>query len=347
MNGNSQHIEVVPPFTRSQSAIEGNFNNNPQRLLLMTHTSTIPTFTTTNSFPRSTLEGAMSIRDNLNNVIREIQPLMETARTVNARSISISNLLNRPAHSEPNISRPASSPNANSESVVINFDNVIAGSSNNAAILLNDLGNSANENGINNNSHMDGEQERAQAEYYKDIISRYLPFFVILFLKGLYDYHQAIFDILVLFATFVYANAVVKNEASKRQRRSFAKLVLALFYVIASITFINYIFEEEKIYLNLVFVRTYSKPLSVWDLLWVVIITDIILKLITVAVKIIVTVLPDRVLPFQKRVSLQANKKCSKCDCSLFCREKHTCFVKLFPKCIVVWLQYSRGCSTY
>lgn len=305
MNGNSQHIEVVPPFTRSQSAIKGNFNGNPQRLLLMTHTSTLPTFTTTNSFPRSTLEGAMSIRDNLSNEIREIQPLMETARTLNARSISISNLLDRPAHSKPNISRPASSPNANSESVVINFDNVMPVSSSNNinAKLLHNVDNSANENGINNNIYVDIQEIEAEDKYYEDVFWRYFWYFIILFLKALYDYHLAMFNMIVLFVTFIYTDDVLIKAAYNQQRRCFAKLTLALCYIIATIVFTIFLFESEKIYLNLIFFRTYNKPLSFMDLLWFVIITDLILKLITVAVKIILTMLPERVLPLQKRVS--------------------------------------------
>ncbi|GJQ72712.1 hypothetical protein Trydic_g1369 [Trypoxylus dichotomus] len=44
-----------------------------------------------------------------------------------------------------------------------------------------------------------------------------------------------------------------------------------------------------------------NKPLTVWDLLWTVGITDFILKLITVMLKILLTLLPDKIIAFQKR----------------------------------------------
>lgn len=70
-----------------------NNNNDTQtRILLITHTGTIP------SFQRRTADSARQLRDNFNNVIREIQPLVDTARTVNAgvqNAISITSFLNR------------------------------------------------------------------------------------------------------------------------------------------------------------------------------------------------------------------------------------------------------------
>lgn len=288
-----------------QSTSGGSFEHNPngvdqQHLLLMTHASSLP------SFQRRTLEGARQIRDNLNTVIREIQPLVETARTVNG-SISISNLLNRPAHVEPSSPRVANPPT--NDSFVINFDNQAHEHAENlhshAALLLND---SLNEN-ANNNNHSDdeGNGERAQplaeAQQFLAVVLKYVPFLLILLAKGLYDHHEGIFNMIVLFAVFANADHVVKKEATKRARRSFSKLGLALLYIFCCNAFILYLFQDEKLYLNLIFIRTYNKVLTVWDLLWFVTITDFILKLITVAIKICITVLPERVIPFQKRVS--------------------------------------------
>lgn len=286
----------------------------------MTHTSTLPPFSGTSSFQRRTMEGARQFRDNFNTVIREFQPLVETARTVNAGSISISSLLNRPAQSEPSISRPAAA-EANNTSFVINFDEVFSSNHaqpenvqantdnlhNHAALLLNDVTNSSNETANNNNADEGNNLERMQnvleAQQFLAVILKYVPFIFILFAKGLYDHHEGIFNIIVLFATFIHSNSVVKKEASKRGRRSFSKLGLALLYIVACIGFIQYLFQEEKLYLNLIFIRTYNKVLTVWDLLWFVTITDFILKLLTVALKICITMLPAAVVAFQKRVS--------------------------------------------
>lgn len=280
------------PFAHTSN----NSGANQQHVLLMTQTATLP------SFQRRTLEGARQIRDNFNTVIREIQPLVETARTVNG-SISISNLLNRPVHTETAVSRSTSSPV--NESFVINFDNHTDNLSH-AALLLNDVGSSA-ENSNNNNSDDEGNAERgqplAEAQQFLAVILKYVPFVLILLAKGLYDHHEGIFNIIVLFAVFANADHTVKKEATKRGRRSFSKLGLALLYIACCIAFILYLFQDEKLYLNLIFIRTYNKVLTVWDLLWFVTITDFILKLITAAVKICITLLPGSVIAFQKRVS--------------------------------------------
>jgi len=53
-----------------------------------------------------------------------------------------------------------------------------------------------------------------------------------------------------------------------------------------------------------VFIPPYSQPLSVWDLLWIVGVTDFVLKLVTIILKVSIAALPVVVLPYQRRVSL-------------------------------------------
>lgn len=300
------------PFNRSQST-DSSFNNvrrvRPNSLFSASHQ--------TISVERPSLEGALHIRENLNNVISEIQPLMETARFVNAGSLF--NLLNRPTPSGTNNLIQTPSP-VNNESTIIDIGNFAAASASDvpgnahfnadlhshAAVLLN---NPSDENPTNNNNpddfnNADRIQSGLDARRYWSALLKHVPCILILLAKGVYDHHKEIFNIVVLFATFIYANSVVKNQALKRGQRNLSKLRLALLYIAACIFFIYYVFEDKKLYLNLLFIRTYDKPLSVWDLLWFVIITDFILKLITIAVKICLTMLPGKLVAFQERVSI-------------------------------------------
>lgn len=305
-------------YHNNESGATGNSNQlgpnpNAQHMLFMSQTTT-----TTPSFQRRTLDGARQIRDNLNTVIREIQPLVDTARTVNG-SISITNLLNRPPpqqqqHHDASTSTAAAAA-ASSDSFVINFENRLQEQAeefeHQAQIFFNNFG---GENGNNNNNADDGQNEHthqpiAEAQQVLALVVKYLPFMLILFAKGLYDHREGIFNIIVLFAVFAHADNVVKKEATKRERRSFSKMGLALFYIVCCMAFIFYLFQDERLYLNLIFVRTYSKTLTVWDLLWFVTITDFILKLVTVAVKIFVTFMPNKLIAFQKRVNSIKKKK--------------------------------------
>lgn len=314
----NNHREGNLPFMRSQSS-DSAFPTTQSRHLLMTHSVTLPRsssmtssgITNFNLQRRNAVEGARQFRLNLTNVIREIQPLVE---------YDISNFLNRPTHSEPNISN-------NNGSVVINIEepqpftasagtgtynhthgNSTVTNNNNNENASNSEANNTNTNNNNNNGNNDSSAtERLQtvleAQHCMIILQKYVPFVLILLAKGLYDHHEGILNLIVLLATFTHANSVVKKEATKRSRRNLSKLFCAFLYIICAIAFIHYIFEDEKLYLNLIFIRTYSKPLTVWDLLWIVGITDFILKLITVMLKILLTLLPDKVIAFQKRVS--------------------------------------------
>lgn len=262
--------------------------------------------------PRRPVEGTRL----LNDVIREFQQHVETARMVNARGISISSLLNRPSSSEVLV--PNTNQSQSSDSIVINLENVgpsrhdasgamnIGHSNFQAASLLNNEGVSSNGNGNSNNSGNDGPTTETlrnviEAQQSLEILQKYLPFLLILIAKGLYDHCEGIFNLIILFVTFMHANSVVKREATKQARRSLSKLFVALLYILACFAFIAYVFEDEKLYLNLIFIPPYKQPVTVWALLWTAGLTDFILKLITIIFKILLTMLPVRIIPFQRR----------------------------------------------
>lgn len=259
-------------------------DNTHPRLFLMTHTTSIP------SFQRRTADGARQLRDNFNNVIREIQPLVETMNVQNA--ISMSNLLNRPPEPAPSVQ--------NSEnSFVIDLE-------------LNQDPNEQNEVRNNNNVELnewDRTPTAVEAQQIFQVILKYVPFVLILLAKAVYDYHDSIFILLILFTTFAITNSAVRKETTKRNRRSLMTLSIELLYIFACCVFVNYIFAEEFTNLNLLFnlvlIKTFKEPLTMGQLLWIVIITDFALKLVTVTVKILLTMLPDKIVPFQKRVTFQ------------------------------------------
>lgn len=317
MNDNNQSQR--PPFQRFHSV---DSNHQGTSRILMTHT----TISSNNSSPsgtsnltdgmlqRRTAEGVLQLRDNLNRMLRGIQPLVETARSVNSgRPISLTNFLHRPAREENTISD--SSNNANNNSFVINLENLVQennaenNQNNNAQNSENDVPNANSENNIEaDNNGTDRVVNGAETQQLLNLIQKYVPFVLILLTKGLYDHHEGILNFIVLFATFMKTNSVVKKEASKRTRRNVKNLFLAQFCIITYIMFIHYVFEEEHLFLNLIFIRSFEKPLNMWDLLWVVCMTDFMLKLITVIVKIGLTILPAKILAFQKRVNIFFNR---------------------------------------
>ena len=65
---------------------------------------------------------------------------------------------------------------------------------------------------------------------------------------------------------------------------------------------VQYFLGHGKLLPNVVMFPGYTE-LDVWELLWLVVLTDLIVKIITVEIKILVTMMPAFILPFQKRVS--------------------------------------------
>ncbi|XP_044263064.1 RING finger and transmembrane domain-containing protein 2 [Tribolium madens] len=257
-------------------------NTHPR--LLMTHTSSIP------SFQRRTADSARQLRDNFNNVIREIQPLVETARTVNAgvqNAISMTNFLHRPPE-QPNTTQD--------NSFVIDLDvQQEAPNEQNP-----DMGRSTDE--LNS---VERAQTVVEMQQFFQVVLKYVPFVLILLAKAVYDYHDSIFILVILFTTFAHANSAVKKETTKRDRRSLTTLAIELLYIFVCSVFVLYIFEDELDNFDVVFhlflIRTFTEPLTVGKLLWIVTITDFALKLATVAFKILLTMLPEKIVPFQKR----------------------------------------------
>ncbi|KAJ8920371.1 hypothetical protein NQ315_005236 [Exocentrus adspersus] len=285
-------------FHRSQSA---DLTQPQPRVLLATHSSnTLPGMSVSGSFHR-TVESARHLRDSFTNVIRGIEPLVETARTVNAE---VSSFLNRPE--SQSILNRASIDDENSYVINLHVPVTPRETPTVEEVAVEDVGNNPTNNTDNNNTE---DQERMQtvieAQECLKVLLKYVPFILILLAKSVYDYHEGIFILVILFVTFAHSNSTIKKEAVKRQRRSIATLSLELVYIFVCLVFIHYVFEDDlhnfNIVLNLVLIRTFTHPLSVWNLLWIVIITDFVLKLFTVSIKILVTMLPGAVLEFKKR----------------------------------------------
>lgn len=96
--------------------------------------------------------------------------------------------------------------------------------------------------------------------------------------------------------TFIQSNNDLKREILKQQNRNFMTLFAIICYILGCFVFLNFVFKEPLFY-------TYALPMTLTELLWIVVVTDYVLKLLTVAVKVSLTSLPAGLLPLQKRVS--------------------------------------------
>ena len=132
---------------------------------------------------------------------------------------------------------------------------------------------------------------------------RYIPFCFLILIKSLFDHGIGIVVTLGLVLTFIHSNSVVKQQIGRGARRNLGPLIAVSLNLCISTVFIYYMFFDHKLSLSAFFIPP-GEVSNFTDLLWVVGINDFFLKFLSVFTKIIVTILPPSLLPYQKRVKL-------------------------------------------
>lgn len=166
-----------------------------------------------------------------------------------------------------------------------------------------------NSNNAGGDANADNLAQMPEARALINTVSRYFPYVCILFAKSCYDHLDGILDIFALFIVFAHSNFTIKQEITRQAERRFLYLIRELIYIILVITIIAFLLEKkDNSTISLFFaplnIPREKKELALKDLLFSVVITDLILKLVTVAIKILFTMLPRRAVEFKNRVSL-------------------------------------------
>ncbi|XP_053982529.1 RING finger and transmembrane domain-containing protein 2 isoform X1 [Hylaeus volcanicus] len=273
--------------------------------LLMMHSSTAirsaPSISTRGfNFGARTMEQSRMFANNISSTIEEIRPFIEHVRI--QPNISLSSLLN--------IQRIQNSPNTiapSSDNFIINVEDQPSGSHSHEVSSHDNhhVGENQNNNtniAINHNNNNNSQENSTETIQISPetralitVLQRYAPFVLILLAKGLYDYRAGILNFVVLLVAFNHANDVVKREIGKQHNKSWTSLLFITCHILGSMFFINPFESDTHIF------SSYTQPLTVWELLWSVLITDFILKLITIICKIFVTCLPAKILALRKR----------------------------------------------
>lgn len=129
---------------------------------------------------------------------------------------------------------------------------------------------------------------------------KYIPFLLIILVKSVFEHGTGIIVCCGLVLTFLHANSVLKQQVARQARRNLGALIAISVNLIACILFIYFVFLDENLCLSAFFVPPEKVP-TFYDLLWIVGVNDFILKFIAVLAKIVVTLLPAKIMPYQKR----------------------------------------------
>jgi hypothetical protein len=108
-----------------------------------------------------------------------------------------------------------------------------------------------------------------------------------------------------LLVVFAHSNFTLKTEITGARRILY--LIRELIYIAIVVTIIGFLLDNvNKHFISPFFapitLKKEEKPLALKNLLFSVCITDLILKLVTVGIKIIFTMLPKRVVELKNRV---------------------------------------------
>ncbi|KAI4899015.1 hypothetical protein NFI96_028232, partial [Prochilodus magdalenae] len=177
-------------------------------------------------------------------------------------------------------------------------------------------------------------------------LQRGLPFILILLAKVCFQHKLGIAVCIGMASTFAFANSTLKHQVSLREERSVFITLWILLFLAGNIVYVYYTFSAEELHnrcasetcsnnlssfeLCLIFAKPNINSYDFFDLIWVVGITDFVLKYITIAVKCLVLFLPKILLAFKSRGKLY-----------LLIEELSQLFRALVP--IQMWYKYIMG----
>ncbi|XP_054279902.1 RING finger and transmembrane domain-containing protein 2 isoform X2 [Macrosteles quadrilineatus] len=273
---------------------------------------------------RRTMEGSRIIRDNLNRVCQELRPLVQPRSGITSDGITphitLPNWIQaRSLTSAASTSSVTTSRN-DMESFVINLesderDPDVQSSSrppgsppgDSRSMPSNTSSNSPETNSEPTNNPQPDESVTdlfnlsPEATSLINVIKKYIPFVTIILAKAVYDYSPAILLFVGLYGTFAFYNSRLKAEIAQHSQRNIGFLLFAVIHLVFTICIFYYLYDDMKLYLSVVFIPPYVQPFTVADLLWLVAVTDFILKLITIIIKILVTIIPNYLFEAKKR----------------------------------------------
>lgn len=158
----------------------------------------------------------------------------------------------------------------------------------------------ADDNQRNVDNFTDAMAQHPELRSFVIAVLKTLPFVGILLLKLGYDNVHSLLNLCFLGGIFVHANLQLKKEIAKKQQKSAKKLCLYLFFIAVGL-FMKWM--EDDFILDIVTMLSYRTVHTFPELLYYLLMADLSIKCLTVAVKSVITMLPERLVEFKGRVS--------------------------------------------
>ncbi|XP_047462872.1 E3 ubiquitin-protein ligase RNFT1 [Mugil cephalus] len=130
-------------------------------------------------------------------------------------------------------------------------------------------------------------------------LQKSLPFLVILCAKLVIQHALGLAVGVGLFTTFLYVNTSIQTQVFLQDRHSKLQCVWLLVFLVSSTLLLYYTFLTETLYYCLIFLSPTIEPLGFWEILWVVGITNFIIKFLFMGIKCLILLVPSSLVTYR------------------------------------------------
>nr|XP_035965448.1 E3 ubiquitin-protein ligase RNFT1 isoform X2 [Halichoerus grypus] len=146
-----------------------------------------------------------------------------------------------------------------------------------------------------------GSSSFSEFRYLFKWLHKSLPYILILGVKLVMQHITGISLGIGLLTTFMYANKSIVNQVFLRERCSKIQCAWLLVFLAGSSVLLYYTFHSQSLYYSLIFLNPTLDNSSFWEVLWIVGITDFILKFLFMGLKCLILLMPSFIMPFKSK----------------------------------------------
>ncbi|XP_061461387.1 E3 ubiquitin-protein ligase RNFT1 [Rhineura floridana] len=170
----------------------------------------------------------------------------------------------------------------------------------------------------------------SELRYLLQWLHKSLPYILILSIKLLMQHIMGISLGVGLLTTYMYANKSIVNQVFLRERCSRLQCAWLLAFLTGSSVLLYYTFYSQSLHFSLILLSPTVDFMNFWEVIWIVGITDFILKFLFMSFKCIILLLPSFIMSFK-----------SKGYWYMLLEELCQCYRKLVP--VPIWFRYFVG----
>uniref|UniRef100_A0A673VRX4 E3 ubiquitin-protein ligase RNFT1 n=1 Tax=Suricata suricatta TaxID=37032 RepID=A0A673VRX4_SURSU len=146
-----------------------------------------------------------------------------------------------------------------------------------------------------------GSSSFSEFRYLFKWLHKSLPYVLILGVKLVMQHITGISLGIGLLTTFMYANKSIVNQVFLRERCSKIQCAWLLVFLAGSSVLLYYTFHSQSLYYSLIFLNPTLDHSSFWEVLWIIGITDFILKFFFMGLKCLILLMPSFIMPFKSK----------------------------------------------